>query len=102
MSWPRAPGPKEDAPETLLEDLSVMTPMDGDGCLMIGNHERGHLIYTRKKDFRAPVTPGKYIVYTIDKRNGTITLVKKSLPLNDTFTNPDASENQVIWLKRQR
>lgn len=87
--------------QSFLKDLSLMTPMDGDGCLMIGSHEKGYLIYTQKKDFRAPVVSGKYNVYTIDKRNGTVTLTRKSLSLRDSFSDQDAGENKVIWLKRQ-
>jgi hypothetical protein len=77
-----------------------MTPMDGNGCLTIGNHEKGYLIYTQNGDFSTHVVSGKYHVYRIDKRDGTITLVKKSLSMKETFSYQNAGENQVIWLRK--
>jgi hypothetical protein len=43
---------------------------------------------------------GKYNVYAIDKQNGNITLLKKSLTLKNSYTPDDIHENQVIWLRR--
>ena len=85
---------------SLLKDLGRMTPVDCKDGLMIGDSEKGYLIYTLGKRLSAHIAMGKYNVYAIDKQNGNITLLKKSLTLKDSYTPDDIHENQVIWLRR--
>jgi hypothetical protein len=85
---------------SLLKDLGRMTPVDCKDGLMIGDSEKGYLIYTLGKRLSAHIAMGKYNVYAIDKQNGNITLLKKSLTLKNSYTPDDIHENQVIWLRR--
>ena len=85
---------------TLLKALTQMNPMDGEGCLVIGNEANGYVIYPQDQSLSVSVSAGKYDLYNINKHTGAITLVKKSVTLNDTYSSTKQSSKSIIWLRK--
>lgn len=86
--------------QSLLRALTQMNPIDAEGSLAIGSQE-GYVVMPQDKTFSVPVTNGKYNLYTINRKNGKISLQKKSVVLNGTFSNAELATKEIIWLCKQ-
>ena len=84
----------------LIHDISLMTPMDGEGCVALGNKELGYLVYTRAAEASLKIEEGKYTLYEVNATTGEITKKQKSQQQPATFTLGDASPNHIFWLRR--
>ena len=87
--------------KTFLKDVCQMTPIEGQDCVAIGHQENGYLIYPQGDTPSIAVPGGKYQVFTIDVKQGSIKLLQKSVRLQGTFTPHDKSSGQLIWLRTQ-
>ena len=85
---------------TLLNDLRRMDPLDGEGCVALGNAGVGYLVYSRSEHMKLPVEEGRYTLYTVDAATGEVTLKDKALPLTGTFTLNGIGPNRVFWLRK--
>ena len=86
--------------QQLLRNLTTMIPVDGEGCVALGDRDRGYLIYTRGNHVSLPVISGKYAIYTIHPKNGTIDVKYKSSRLKDKFELPETEANRIFWLQK--
>ena len=84
----------------LLGDISKMRPMDGEGCVALGNPEVGYLVYTKASDVSLKIEEGKFAIYEVDALSGAITLKEKKKLLQGTFTLGGTSPNRVFWLRK--
>jgi hypothetical protein len=77
-----------------------MTPIESKDCVTIGHQSKGYLVYPQGEAPTIPVSSGKYQLYTIDMKNGTIRLQQKSIRLQGTFTPTNNSlSGQLLWLR---
>lgn len=84
--------------QTLLSDVCQMKPFEGDGCIALGDRQKGYLVYTQSQNANIPVAAGKYHIYTIDMQAGDITLLQKGVRLSDFFQS-DVKGNCLYWLR---
>ncbi len=84
----------------LLHDIDLMRPMDGEGCVALGNPEVGYLIYTKSEKASLPVADGKYSVYTVDASNGEIRIQQKNTQVIGSFSLESTTPNRVFWLRK--
>jgi hypothetical protein len=99
-SLPNVPLTSHSSPLTaqLLQDLCQMEVMEADGCIALGDSQKGYLIYSTQTSI--PVVRGKYQLCGIDLKTGDIKVIQKSLKLQDSF-RPNSSKKDVIyWLRR--
>jgi hypothetical protein len=99
-SLPNVPLTSHSSPlnSQLLQDLCQMKAMEADGCIALGDSQKGYLIYSTQTSI--PVVRGKYQLCGIDLKTGDIKVIQKSLKLQDSF-RPDSSKKDVIyWLRR--
>jgi hypothetical protein len=88
--------------EELLRDLPLMSPLDGKGCVALGNSDRGYLVYTKASEVSLDIAPGKYSVYTIDATTGDIALNQKNAVFKQNiFGLADIPANRIYWLQRK-
>ncbi len=85
--------------QALLADLCHMSPLQGTDCLAIGHPEAGYLIRTQAEQASLPITPGRYDIYAVDARSGSLTPVSHSTALSGIYST-DAGSGKVIWLKK--
>ena len=85
----------------LLHVLPTMTPLDGEGCMALGNDQSGYLVYVRDSHLSLPIAPGKYTTYIVDARNGEITLTSKASVLENTFERSDVKPHTILWLRKK-
>lgn len=84
--------------QTLLSDVCQMKSLDGEGCVALGDHLKGYLVYTQSQNASMPVATGKYHIYTINMQTGDITLLQKGARLSDFFQH-DAKEKNLYWFR---
>ena len=85
----------------LIHDISLMNPVDGEGCVALGNSALGYLVYTKSAEVNLDIAPGKYNVYTIDTNTGDIILQKKNTVFKQNiFELSDTKANSVFWIQR--
>ena len=85
---------------SFLQEISLMTPIEGKDCVAIGHQSKGYLVYPQGEAPTITVSSGKYQLYTIDMKNGTIKLQQKSVRLQGTFTPTNNSlSGQLLWLR---
>ncbi len=82
----------------LLHDLTTMTPLDGDGCVAIGNDQTGYLVYVRDSHISLPIAPGKYSIHTVDAKSGEIAMTSKAITLNNHFERSGVKAHTILWL----
>lgn len=87
--------------KAFLQDICYMTPIEGQNCMAIGQQSKGYLIYPQDGTPTIPVSSGKYQLYTIDIKKGTINSLKKTVRLQSSFTLRSTSPEQLIWLRAQ-
>ena len=84
-----------------LQDVCQMTPQEGNDCIVIGQPGKGYLIYPQGEGVNIDVAKGKYQVYTVDMKRGTIKLQQKAVRLNASFTLRRKASGSLIWLRAQ-
>ena len=82
----------------LLKDLCQMKAIEADGCIALGDSQKGYLIYATQTSI--PVVSGKYQLCGIDLKTGDITVIQKSLRLQDTFRPDPSKKDMIYWLRR--
>ena len=87
--------------KTFLKDVCQMTPIEGQDYVATGREGIGYLIYPQGDSPTLAVPAGKYQLFTIDVKQGSIKLLQKSVRLQGTFTPQDKSSGQLIWLRAQ-
>ena len=85
--------------QVFLKDVCRMSPIEGTGYIATGKTGTGYLIYPQSDIPTISVFPGKYQLYTVDMKNGTIRLQQKSVRLQGSFTPKTTSSGQLIWLR---
>ena len=85
----------------LLKDLPMMTPLDGEGCVAIGNDQSGYLVYVCADHFSLPIVPSKYIIHTVDAKSGIITMTSKATALNHLFERSGVKAHTILWLRKK-
>ena len=86
--------------QTLLADLCQMNPLEATGCLAIGHPERGYLVRTQDGRASLPVAPGRYDIYAVDAKSGSLTTTGRAVALSGEYAT-DAGAGQIIWLKKK-
>ena len=84
----------------LLGDIAKMRPMDGEGCVALGNNDVGYLVYTKAENVSLMIEGGKYAIYEVNALTGAITLKEKKKQLQGTFILGDTSPNRIFWLRK--
>ena len=83
--------------QQLLQDLTSMEPVDGEGCVALGGNN-GYLVYVRDHHISLPIAPGKYTIYTIHPRSGKIDLTSKTSVLKNVFEQSDVKAHTILWI----
>jgi hypothetical protein len=83
---------------TLSKDICHMKSINADGCIALGDSLKGYLIYSAKTSI--PVASGKYQLYSVDLKTGDITVIQKSIRLQDSFRPDPSRKNIIYWLRR--
>ena len=86
--------------EKLQADICSMKPLDGTGCLVLGNGQKGYLVYAQESSVSLPVESGKYNIHTINTHTGEVKVLKKSIKINNTYDFTEVQKNTVLWLER--
>ena len=86
--------------EKLQADICSMKPLDGTGCLVLGNGQKGYLVYAQESSVSLPVESGKYNIHTINTHTGELKVLKKSIKINNTYDFTEVQKNTVLWLER--
>ncbi|MBR5062512.1 MAG: pectate lyase [Prevotella sp.] len=81
----------------MLQDAATMQPINGDGCVALGNEKIGYLVYTLSETASIPISSGKYDIYSVHAQTGDITLISKKAKLEHTYRT-DSSANKILWL----
>ena len=87
--------------KTFLRDVCQMTPVEGQDCIAIGRQDTGYLIYPQGGKPSIAVPNGRYQVYAIDMKSGTIKLLQKSVRLQGSFTPASTPSGHLFWLRAQ-
>ena len=87
--------------KTFLHDVCQMTPVEGQNCIVIGHQDTGYLIYPQGNTPSIEVSSGKYQVYTIDMKSGTICPPKKAIRVQDSFAPANIPSGHLLWLRAQ-
>ena len=85
---------------TLLKDLCQMRAIDADGCIVLGDSQKGYLVYPQTAQASIPVASGKYQLCGIDTRSGEITVIQKTLRLQDSFRPDSSKKDMIYWLRK--
>ena len=81
-----------------LSALVHMAPMEGEGCLAIGDGSDNFLVLTRADKASIVVQPGKYTIHTVDANSGEIRQETKSQRIGGKITLE--GKNKMFWAKR--
>ena len=84
-----------------LQDVCQMTPLEGKGCVALGNAGTGYLIYAQADDISLPIADGKYTIYSINSKNGAIQQRQKKVVMKGAFNPEETRSGQLFWLKKQ-
>ena len=83
-----------------LKEVCQMRTVTGTDCIALGDQQKGYLVYLRSEKASLPVAPGKYNVYSIDMKTGTITLKQKGARMQEAFQPTGSQGNGLYWLRR--
>ena len=86
--------------QSLLHDICLMNPIDGEGCVALGNNDVGYLIYTLSSDISIDITPNKYQIYQVNAKTGEIKQTQKTKVKKGKFEISDSSPNQIYWIRK--
>ena len=84
-----------------LQDVCQMIPLEGKGCVALGNARTGYLIYAQADDISLPIADGKYTIYCINSKNGAIQQRQKKVVMKGAFNPEETRSGQLFWLKKQ-
>jgi hypothetical protein len=84
-----------------LQDVCQMIPLEGKGCVALGNAGTGYLIYAQADDISLPIADGKYTIYSINSKNGAIQQRQKKVVMKGAFNPEETRSGQLFWLKKQ-
>ena len=84
-----------------LQDVCQMIPLEGKGCVALGNARTGYLIYAQADDISLPIADGKYTIYSINSKNGAIQQRQKKVVMKGAFNPEETRSGQLFWLKKQ-
>ena len=87
--------------KAFLKDVCQMNPIEGHDCVAIGHEGTGYLIYPQGDTPTIAVPAGKYQLFTIDMKQGTVKQLQNSIRLQGTFTPQPKSSGQLLWLRAQ-
>lgn len=89
------------ADSRLRSDLCSMRPMDGEGCVALGDETTGYLVYATADQVRMPVADGTYQVSIVHPKSGETKLSMKSVKMKgQSFEVNDADQHRIYWLKK--
>jgi hypothetical protein len=78
-----------------------MRPMDGEGCVALGDEATGYLVYATADQVRMPVADGTYQVSIVHPKSGETKLSMKSVKMKgQSFVVNDADQHRIYWLKK--
>ena len=83
--------------EQLRKDLSMMKPMNGKDCKMLGNGSLGYLIYRSGSNPSVQLSPGIYAVYAVDEKSGEVKISMKSAKISSVYE----PSHPIEWLQRK-
>ena len=84
-----------------LKDVCQMSPLEGKGCVALGDAETGYLIYSQADGISLPIAEGRYTIYNINSKNGDIQQRQKKVIIKGAFYTKEARSGQLVWLKKQ-
>ena len=84
----------------LLHDIPLMTPLDGQGCVALGDDQAGYLLYAQGGQLSLPVADGKYDLYTVNTRTGDCQRQQRGIRLQGRFSLEEAKPNTAYWLHK--
>ena len=87
--------------QTLLNDICLMNNVPAQGCVALGNKEKGYLLYSQSSNINIEVAPGKYQLFQVNAKTGEITSEKVTIQLSTTFKKTDTSPNKIYWLRKK-
>jgi len=85
----------------LKKDILAMRPMDGKGCHLLGNADKGYLIEKKNDSASVQINPGKYNLYKVDKKSGEVKLTAKSIKVTGSYQLPSGKSDTVLWLEKK-
>jgi len=91
----------DNSQKQVLQDVCQMTPLEGKGCVALGNAGTGYLIYAQADDISLPIADGKYTIYSINSKNGAIQQRQKKVVMKGAFNPEETRSGQLFWLKKQ-
>ena len=83
--------------EQLRKDLSMMKPMNGKDCKMLGNGSLGYLIYRSGSNPSVQLSPGTYTVYAVNEKSGEVKISMKSAKISSVYE----PSHPIEWLQRK-
>lgn len=86
---------------TLAEAIPTMKPSDGQDCLVLGNADKGYVVYARGDQPTVNAAAGLYRLYEVAQRSGEVKMVNKSIKSNGKLTIPGAKSGAVYWLEKR-
>ncbi|MBQ6063403.1 MAG: pectate lyase [Prevotella sp.] len=84
----------------MLQDAYAMRPIDGEGCVALGDENIGYLVYTLSETVSIPIPTGKFDIYSVHPKTGNITPTHRNAKLQQAFqttTSPD----KIFYLRRK-
>ena len=84
----------------LLKDVCQMKAMDAEGGIALADAQKGYLVYPTADQVTLPIAAGKYQLCTVNTSTGDIKVVKKSLRLQDTFSQAVTQKGLIYWLRK--
>ena len=79
--------------------MQVQPELSTEKQYVLGDPERGYIIYSENKEIDLSLFPGKYEAYRINSQTGEIMKVK--MKLRDKITVPDSTNPIILWLLKK-
>ena len=87
--------------QSLLHDICLMNPIDGEGCVALGNNDVGYLIYALSSSISIDISPDKYQIYQVNAQTGEIKLTQKTKEKKGKFETTESFPNKIYWIRKQ-
>ena len=87
--------------QQLLADICLMSPQNIDGWLALASKDVGYILYSQTGSTPAAISPGRYSIYQIDPKTGSISLISKKTTITTTFAPKNNHPNNIYWLRPQ-
>mgnify|MGYP002622663994 CR=1 FL=1 len=82
--------------EQLKQDIATMMPQQSESCWLL-NGSKGHLIYANENNASCTIDKGKYNVWKVDEKDGSVTLISKNTTLGGIYS----PSSKIIWLQKR-